>query len=187
VGKAGGPSLNGLGKTIAMKTHHKYLGGRHFDWGRISELKSKNDGTIDVIMFWRNPVARSISHFSFAQKLPWTADYPTFRKETLHEFMHDPETMLPIRDVWQDDMASMAWLTGTYYANWVTPNLSEEQVRERELKQMNYAAMMHLSADRLEETKWFGILEDTPRSLELLQHVFNPDGTSDINHAKRGK
>jgi hypothetical protein len=187
VGKAGGSSLNALARAIAKKTEQKFIGNTHFDWSRISELKSKSNRTCNVVMFLRNPIARSVSHFVFAKTLPWTKEFPTFLNESLGEFLHDPETMIMMRDVWQDGMASVAWLTGTHYAGWVTKGLSEEQVRERELKQMNYRAMMHLAADRLEETKWFGILEDTPRSLELLQHAFSLEEPVALKHANQAK
>jgi hypothetical protein len=45
--------------------------------------------------------------------------------------------------------------------------------------------MLHLAADRLDETLWFGLLEDLPRSMELLQHALGLDHTPTLPTANK--
>jgi hypothetical protein len=78
--------------------------------------------------------------------------------------------LLNSRDVWQDGQAAVSWLTGTHIANWV--GCPKDQVEVRERRARNSTAMCYLAAERLQQVKWFGILEDLDRSMELLQHEF---------------
>lgn len=181
IGKSGGTSLDPLLFNISKERKSCFLGFHHFDWTLINQMTYYEK--VDVLTLLRNPTSRSISHFHYAKKLPWTEEFPVFRNESLDEYLHDPKTMLQTRDVWQDGMASVAWLTGTHTANWIVGDLEEEQLLRREWLAQNHTRMLTLAADRLEKTLWFGLLEDTPRSMELLRHSFNLSDTPPLQKA----
>lgn len=46
--------------------------------------------------------------------------------------------------------------------------------------------LLHLAADRLEQTLWFGILEDVPRSMELLQHIMKLNYRPELPQRNKG-
>ncbi len=88
------------------------------------------------------------------------------------------------RIIWADGQAATWWLTGTHVEGWVHVDPSLVDERER-IYSDNATAMLHLAADRLDETLWFGILEDLPRSMELLQHVLGLDYTPTLPTANK--
>jgi hypothetical protein len=91
----------------------------------------------------------------------------------LGEYLQDKQEMMETRDLWYDGQASLSWLTGTHLSSWVavSPNRFWRDVTGREQMASNATAMCLLAADRLDATLWFGIIEDLPRSMELLQHA----------------
>lgn len=185
IGKCGGTSFDPVASKIAKKTNQNYVGHAHFDWTRIEKIHTTS--RLNVVTILRHPVSRAISHFHFAKRLGWTAQHPIFRDERLDEFLKDPQTMLEIRDVWQDGQASVSWLTGTHIGNWVVRGLTERDIVDRETRALDYPRMLNLAADHLESTAWFALLEDMDRSLELLRHTFNLAETPEISHSNPGR
>jgi hypothetical protein len=92
--------------------------------------------------------------------------------------------MMKTRTIWVDGQASVMWLTGTHTDRSV--GIPADQVEERERIASDYAAMCHLAADRLEQTLWFGILEDLDRSMELLQYALKLDFRPKLPKSNRG-
>jgi Sulfotransferase family len=188
IGKNGGTSFDHVAKKIAKDLQFSiYIGNKHYDWSRVEKIQreqalyqngnlrdvtgSKND-TVQVVTILRDPVARAISHYWFYRKMSWTKGM-TIREQTLSQYLFSPnntQNLLATRDIWQDGQAAVSWLSGTHIASWVGVTKAEVPAREERAK--NAEAMCHLAADRLEQTRWFGILEDLNRSLELLQHEF---------------
>jgi hypothetical protein len=173
IGKSGGTSFGELALKIANSTGRHFEGVRHFDWSFVSALGSN----VQVLTMLREPVSRAISHFHFVQDshfgLGTGLGEGNGKNMTLSMYFADPSRlMFETRDIWQDGQAAVSWLTGTHIAAWVgTPG---SQVTKREQMAMsleNMPIMLHLAANRLEETLWFGLLEDSYKSLELLQHV----------------
>lgn len=174
VGKAGGTSFDMLGTKIAKeKPGYKYHGHRHYDWTEIDTLRQRGI-QVDVIILLRDPVARAASHFYFWQTMSWLKKHKMYT-QTLSEYVlgGDKQNLLDTRDIWQDGQAGVSWLTGTHIGGWVVKKITPEMVEEREKLALDAEAMMKLSAARLRETKWFGLLEDQERSMILLKHAFN--------------
>jgi hypothetical protein len=209
IGKAGGTSFHKTVVQIARVKGYCVPGSpnTHFDWSWIERQQQKllvldNDPAaaaaqaqhppttkMDVVMMLRDPVARAVSHFYYLKKQAWTAEIPRFRNQTIQEFLHDPETMIRLRDVWQDGQAGISWLTGTHIASFVSPHLTESQIQQKDLAMVLHPLeMMSLAADRLErDVKFFGILEDIPRSMQLLQHEFSLKQLPVMEHRNKNR
>lgn len=169
IGKNGGTSVDRIGPSLAHQTNRLYIpqGHMHFDWSFIDKLPQ--DKAIDVITMLRNPISRAASQFYYAKTLKWTRRRPIGHMN-LEEYLNDTNEMMQTRTIWVDGQAATWWLTGTHIEKWVNVDPSEVEERER-IYATNATAMCHLAADRLDQTMWFGILEDLPRSMELLQHA----------------
>jgi hypothetical protein len=169
ISKAGGTSLDTIGPSLASDSDRLFIGRIHFDWSYIDKLPS--DRT-DVITILRDPVSRAVSHFYFSHHLSWTADRK-IRTMKLGEYLQDKQELMQTRDLWYDGQTAISWLTGTHLSRWVSvsPYTFYRDVEGRERLASNGTAMCLLAADRLDETLWFGIIEDLPRSMELLQHA----------------
>lgn len=160
IGKNGGTSID----TIGNKLSDRFIGGKHFDWSFIQGTIGMENA--DVILMLREPVSRSLSHFYFTKQVYGS---PKMRSSTLSQFLSDPAFLLEERGIWQDGQAAVSWITGTHIANWCA--VPSSQVPLREELSMPSPELLNLAADRLEQTIWFGILEDVSRSMELLQHA----------------
>ena len=103
------------------------------------------------------------------------AGIPRFLNVTISElvFSNDPNvTFFEDRDIWQDGQASVSWLTGTHIASWARVPKTQVPGREALASELDkLPLLLHLAADRLEQTLWFGILEDLDRSMELLSYA----------------
>jgi hypothetical protein len=111
---------------------------------------------------------------------------------SMAEFFNDRHLLLQYRAIWQDGQAAVSWLTGTHIA--ADLSIPTSQVSQREILAMPHdphhlALLLHLAADRLEQSLWFGILEDVERSMELLQHALHlPNPPPKLPHLnQRGK
>ncbi|CAB9504712.1 expressed unknown protein [Seminavis robusta] len=179
IGKAGGTSFDTIGQKIADEKKWAYLGGRHFDWSQIEVVQKQRDNLpVHVVTLLRQPVERAVSHFYFwkTRQLGGSDTDNNLQQMSLSKYLLEgnKQHLLETRDIWQDGQAGVSWLTGTHIASWVAPKKrTEEDVLKREQAASNATAMLTLAAARLRETRWFGILEDLPRSMRLLQHEFN--------------
>ena len=73
---------------------------RHYDWTVIQKMETHGVKVATVALL-RHPVERSISHFYFAQTLPWTKG-TVMRQQSISQYLRDPQSMLNTRDIWQD-------------------------------------------------------------------------------------
>jgi len=180
IGKNGGTSLDGLLRKLAKQTHYQYKGFRHFDWSEIDAMMNTHN-TLNVVTMLRNPVDRAISHY-YSAKI-WMKNQH-FKTSTLQEYLNDTNLMLSTRSIWMDGQAGVSWLTGTHTEEWVVGALNKTEVTRRENLYKNHTTeMCHLAANRLDQTLWFGLLNDLPRSMELLQHVL---GLNETPYLPRG-
>ncbi|KAL3785823.1 hypothetical protein HJC23_012378 [Cyclotella cryptica] len=185
IGKAGGTSIDKLiqGYRRTLYTRKKYYGFNHFDWSYIQMHMMKNfrskpmeteesgrldvSRSADVITFLRNPVSRSISQFHYSKTLTWAKNMnASFIDQTLEEYVHDPNKtwFQPLND----GEGGIDFLSGIFKTDsWVMTDNIESEAKEY-LRQNKTAACL-LSAKRLEQTVWFGLLEDVDRSMKLLQ------------------
>ena len=163
IGKNGGTSLDGLLRKLAAETHQKYRGFRHFDWSYVETL---NPATTHVFTMLRNPVQRAISHY-YSAKI-WMKNQQ-LKATTLQEYLNNTNLILQTRTIWMDGQAGVSWLTGTHTEEWVIGKLNTSEVKRREDMYTNATALCLLAADRLDQTRWFGILEELPESMELLR------------------
>ena len=167
IGKNGGTSLDGLGKRLADETNRRYMGYTHFDWSYIHNLANK-----DVITMLRHPVTRAVSHIYSARN--WMKQVQLKNTMTLGEYLNDTNLLLETRTCWFDGQGGVSWLTGTHEeSSWVKRTKDEVEIANGEALDKNATAMCLLAADRLDQTLWFGILEDLPRSMQLLQYALN--------------
>jgi hypothetical protein len=137
----------------------------HFD-GTFQENERDH---VAVILMLRDPVERAISHFRHVQSKD-----ALLQNISMAEFFNDRHLLLQYRAIWQDGQAAVSWLTGTHIA--ADLSVPSSQVPQREILASphdNLALLLHLAADRLEQTLWFGILEDVERSMELLQSALH--------------
>jgi hypothetical protein len=181
IGKNGGTSFDPVGSKVASESQYNYYGNRHFDWNEI-EYKGQVGKDVEVVLFLRHPVSRAFSHFNFYKKQSFTKGMK-IRSQNLKSYLFDgdKQNLLDTRDIWQDGQAAVSWLTGTHIANWV--GCPKDQVDARERRALNATAMCYLAAERLQQVKWFGILEDLGRSMELLQHEFNLTDIPKMGHS----
>lgn len=177
IGKNGGSSLDSIGKKLTKK----FVGGKHFDWSYIQGMIGMENA--DVILMLRNPVARSVSHFYFAKHSQHGSH--KLQSASLSAFLSDPQFLLEERGIWQDGQAAVSWLTGTHLASWC--QVPVVQVKRREMLAQPSPELLHVAAERLEKTVWFGILEDVPRSMELLQHTLQLDFRPELPHRNKRK
>ena len=123
--------------------------------------------TTDVITFLRDPVSRSISQFYFGKTLKWARNQnATFLNQTLEEYVHDENKTW--KQPLNDGEGGVDFLAGIFHSGgWVKTDGIESDSKEY-LRQNKTAACL-LAARRLEQTVWFGLLEDVERSMKLLQ------------------
>jgi hypothetical protein len=177
IGKNGGTSLDGLGRQLARETGRRFIGYRHFDWSYIDSLLETNSHTVDVITMLRHPVQRTTSHFLSAQL--WMPQLRQHQNLTLTDYLHDTNLLLQTRSIWFDGQAGINWLAASHTEDWVVGNKlnASEVARRQDLYEHHAREMCLLAADRLDQTLWFGMLEDLPKSMKLLQHSLGLDYT----------
>jgi hypothetical protein len=171
IGKCGGTSVDTLfstALTTPLPNRHVFIGHQHFDWSFIDTLDK--DFT-DVVMMLRHPVSRAVSHFDFSKTLAWTRQHPKMRKYSLKEYLHDPQEMMETRSIWFDGQGGVSWLAGTHAGYSILTNAT--LIQQRNEIATNATRQCLLAANHLDQTRWFGILEDIPKSMELLQHALN--------------
>lgn len=106
------------------------------------------------------------------------------RKQTLGEYLRDPDSMLETRDIWHDGMAAVSWFSGTHVANWV--GIPERDVPKRMAQSLRLEWVLDRAVKRLQETFWFGFLEDMDTSLTLLGERFNMHVPQHMSRANAG-
>jgi hypothetical protein len=160
----------------------------HFDWSYLQGLRPSS--AVNVVMWLREPVSRAMSHFQYAKSLPWAQDVP-WRNLSLSDYIADRRALdadparrddflakwVNIREAFADGLGGVSWLTGSWVKEhrwmykWVKTNethsLGEARFGHDETK------LRALAAKRLQETFWFGLLEDQQRSLALLWSQLN--------------
>ena len=186
IGKSGGTSFDEIGRFIAFNRQYNYIGKEHYDWNRIENQIKQRKGPVDVLVMLRRPIARAFSHFVFYQKQDFSKGMK-IRSQSLREYLWDGDiqNLLETRDIWQDGQAGVSWFAGTHIAAWA--GCPKEEVDARERRSLNVEENLYLAARRLHEVKWFGLLEDTDKSLIMLQHEFNLTEKLVISHKKKQK
>eukprot|EP00538_Stauroneis_constricta_P011455 CAMPEP_0119565066 /NCGR_PEP_ID=MMETSP1352-20130426/28890_1 /TAXON_ID=265584 /ORGANISM="Stauroneis constricta, Strain CCMP1120" /LENGTH=358 /DNA_ID=CAMNT_0007613909 /DNA_START=43 /DNA_END=1116 /DNA_ORIENTATION=+ len=179
IGRAGGSAFDPLGMKIADEVGYNYEGFQHFDWSRMDGYDARNK-PYDVVTVIREPVARTISHFYYFRQQRYCPD--DIKMMTFNDWMLNStkEILLRQRDLWHDGQSGVSWLTSTHTAGWVGCPAHLAESKEETAK--DFQKMLSLAADRLEQTKWFAILEDLDRSMELLQHAFGLKQKPNFGH-----
>ena len=173
--KNGGTSFEVTIEPIVKDLGGHYVGHGHFDWSYIETLKHP-----DVAVLLRDPVARAVSQFHFAQKR--MKGHP-FQYVSLSKYIRDPHMMLKARDIWQDGQAAAMWLTGTHVGSWV--GIEPDQIPERESRFLNHTSICSQAVLRLKEILWFGFLDDQERSFEMLQWQLGYDKKIRLAHRNK--
>lgn len=185
IGKTGGSSIDNMMKKYRRKKWVKkeYWGFNHFDWSYIEADHAKKkyhsksrtslagsidvSRTADVITFLRDPVSRSISQFYFGKTLRWAKkSNASFLDQTLESYLHDQNKtwLQPLND----GEGGVDFLAGIFHSGgWIMTDETETETKEY-LRQNKTAACL-VAAQRLQQTLWFGLLEDVDRSMQLLQ------------------
>ena len=144
-----------------------YYGHLHYDWSLLSVLEKNPDDNADIISFLRDPVSRSMSQFYYAKTLPWAKKAhprPSFLNQTFAEYLKDPGTW---RQPIQDGEGGVSFFSGCFKEGWVTTDKNETKAKK--FLRTNMTANALVAARNLDKTVWFGLLEDIPRSMKLLQ------------------
>lgn len=191
IGKAGGTSVDKLMFKILKRRnrHRKYVGHKHFDWSFIEKsvagAGADPDSNADVITFLRNPVSRAVSQFYFSQSLPWAKKRNApFIHQTLDEYLKNPGGY---RQPIHDGAGGVDFLSGS--ASVVGGGWIQTDGVETELKQYlreHMAANALYAARNLDRTTWFGLLEDIPRSMKLLQLTLDLDEVPTLPRSNTG-
>ena len=197
VGKAGGSSIDYLVGDILKCQHKRYIGDLHYDWSYIQKHMYTNKAAIhsidddistkaDVITFLRHPVSRSVSQFYFSKTLPWAnRTNSTILYQTFDEYLDQPNGwMQPIADG-ESGSSFLAGIFPTDKDLWVASDGRETELKAH-LRENKTAACL-FAAERLENTTWFGLLEDLERSMTLLQLTLDLEFTPILPKSNPGK
>ena len=184
IGKSGGTSIDSLFPVLLDGTVKTYHGKEHFDWSFIQQQQmvnilgvqrnllrgGRNDdiegfevsSNADVVTFLRHPVSRAVSQFYFSKELPWMERvHEKAREQTIDEYLDDANK------TWTQPIAD-----GESGADFLAGIYETKAHRETDLKRylrQNKTAAALFAASRLENTTWFGLMEDMDRSMKLLQ------------------
>ena len=158
IAKCGGMSFDATMPEICKNIGARYIGRRHFDWSYIDTVQKS-----DVLVLLREPVSRAVSHFHYNTKIRVINT-----NGNISDYLRTPQSMLELRECWQDGQAAVMWLTGTHIAKWVG-GIEFNEIEAREIQSLDHKTICTLAADRLKQTLWFGFISDQERSLEMLQ------------------
>ena len=145
----------------------------------------------DVITFLRHPVSRAISQFYFSQTMRWARiQNASFIHMTLEEYLVDPKNS-GFADPIVDGLGGVTYLAGTSSSSnfsWIGSDgngngidddsdeyESSSSPLKRSLLRRTKTASCLRAARRLDQTTWFGLLEDVDRSMKLLQITMDLD------------
>ncbi len=211
VGKTGSTSMDKLMPKLLEESGRKYIGGNHFDWSfvqiheRERAAMSHTDGNIDaddgynrseydvsanadVITFLRHPLSRAASQFYFSKGLPWAKRAKArFVQQTFNEWIINPGNFSqPI----SDGEGGVRYLAGIFKVHkkgdgWVKTDRLNTDYKEY-LRQNKTAACLR-AAERLDQTAWFGLLEDADRSMKLLQLTLDLDDVPAMPKHNKGR
>ena len=168
--KCGGTSIDSLMNNLVRQGKIKrYIGNQHYDYSYIAS-KGIPRVNIEFITILRNPVSRAVSNFYFSKTGKWTKDF-IMRKQTFSEYIRDEKSMKQYRAAIRDGEGGYNWLAGVHPGvSWVLTDKKNRKKKDELLK--NKKECLLLAARNLDKTLWFGLLEDIPRSMELLKHTF---------------
>ena len=167
IGKAGGTSVDMLmGRTLKNRN---YYGHKHYDWSWV-EQRGDPDKNADVITFLREPVSRSVSQFRFSKQLKWARKRnATFLHQTFNEYLAHPGSW---RQPINDGAAGITFLAGISKGKgWIASDGMETDYKQ--FLRNNITASAYEAARNLDRTVYFGLLEDIPRSMKMLQLTLN--------------
>ena len=207
IGKAGGTSIDSLIPKLLKGTGKRYIGNKHYDWSYIQQQQQSKIGrqgnlrggnsvrggfevstNADIITFLRHPVSRAVSQFYFGKKLSWMKKlHEKSRDQTLDEYLDDSNKTWtqPIADG-ESGSSFLAGIFSTKKKCWVASDNQETDLKI--YLRNNKTAATLFAAGRLENTTWFGIMEDMDRSMKLLQLTLGLDVTPVLpkSNSKRG-
>ena len=168
--KCGGTSIDSLMNNLVRQGKIKrYIGNQHYDYSYIAS-KGIPRVNIEFITILRNPVSRAVSNFYFSKTGKWTKDF-IMRKQTFSEYIRDEKSMKQYRAAIRDGEGGYNWLAGVHPGvSWVLTDKKNRKKKDQLLK--NKKECLLIAARNLDKTLWFGLLEDIPRSMELLKHTF---------------
>ena len=168
--KCGGTSIDSLmSKLVEEKIIGRYIGHKHFDY---SYINSKEVPSVDIefITMLRDPVSRAVSNFYFSKTGKWTNNF-IMRNQTFSEYIRDDKSMKQYRPALRDGEGGYFWLSGVHPGvNWVLTSKKNKVYKNNLIN--NKKKCLTIAAKNLDKTLWFGLMEDIPRSMELLKHIF---------------
>ena len=168
IAKCGGSSFDILMKKLCDQINVKYFGFKHFDYSYI-ESKGTPQIDIDFVTILRHAVSRAYSQFHYSKipQMTWTKRL-LMNKQTFSEHIRDKESIKQYYQALTDGESGYWWLSGIHQMNWVLIDDTNKEYKDTLMKDKKKALIQ--AAHNLDKTLWFGILEDIPRSMELLKH-----------------
>jgi len=197
-----------------LKRKYFYIHGQnHFDWSFIQVnsfcrqkgccprcypnttqlLEDDISQRTDVATFLRNPIDRAVSQFYYSKKLSntWKGviqherdGHPDlWTKQTIDEYMNDKNKTFfqPL----EDGEAGVKYLAGYWEkSSWL---YTSDEAEKKDYLRRNKTAAILLAAERLEQTTWFGLLEEIDRSMRLLQHTLGLDTLPKMPQANKNQ
>ena len=164
VGKTGGTSVDHLMQTINKRQGRIYRGFKHYDWSWIKE-RGDPDEDADVITFLRHPVSRVVSQFRFSKTLRWAKNSnATFLYQTIDEYLTNPGQW----GQFTRDGVYCNYLSGANTGKGSVATDGNKTERKQYLRE-HMAENAIQAANNLDKTVYFGMLEDIPRSMKMLQ------------------
>ena len=112
--------------------------------------------------------------------MSWTSGL-RIRSQTLSEFLRDDKSREQVVQVTHDGEAGVLWLAGA----WDPGGYIATDGKDKAMLRSNTSALLKLAQDHLQETLWFGLMEDLPRSMIMLQKITNAPQLPQMKHANR--
>lgn len=160
--------------------------GAHNDYHYLEEVE-KEEGVeflmdkIAPVSWIREPAAREVSQFYFAQKKTRVIDKNFRFSDWIWKMALHPETIRGTNSLFADGSSGVMWFSGTVADVWVNSGMKNaEQIWKKMRRRLLHAPIETLRDAVLNHNKfmWVGIVENWDNSVALLE------GQGDVQFAK---
>ena len=93
---------------------------------------------------------------------------------------------LKTRSIWHDGQGGVEWIAGLHPENWVKKS-DDLSIHQREVLLLNTTNLMKKAVNNLQNTFWFGLLEDQTKSFKMLSKQLGLATEIKLLQRNRGK